>query len=209
MDFVTITDHNRIEGCLEIADLPGVFISEQVTQSLPGRSLRSSSPRLGDHGGAAPRNPDVRGRTFSIFSAISRRSDIAHAVAHPLYRLDERLTLAHIEKLILLFRHFEGINGQRDALLSEAARFAFSRLDAGENRGTARTATPSPPPIPSRGKKCSSPARMITAASTRPPPSRRPPAAPSRNFWPSIRAGPLHDARHRRHAARRFAQPLQ
>jgi hypothetical protein len=35
MDFVTITDHNSIEGCLEIADLPGTFISEQVTTFFP------------------------------------------------------------------------------------------------------------------------------------------------------------------------------
>src|SRR5437870_752486 len=35
MDFVTITDHNRIEGCLEIVNRPGVFISEQVTTFFP------------------------------------------------------------------------------------------------------------------------------------------------------------------------------
>src|SRR5205823_8939081 len=31
MDYVTITDHDTIEGCLQIADLPHTFISEQVT----------------------------------------------------------------------------------------------------------------------------------------------------------------------------------
>ena len=35
MDLVTLTDHNRIDGCLEIADLPGVFISEEVTTYFP------------------------------------------------------------------------------------------------------------------------------------------------------------------------------
>src|SRR5438874_2303216 len=30
MDFVTITDHDTIDGCLEIRDLPNTFISEQV-----------------------------------------------------------------------------------------------------------------------------------------------------------------------------------
>src|SRR5438270_7811175 len=30
MDFVTITDHDSIDGCLEIVDLPNTFISEQV-----------------------------------------------------------------------------------------------------------------------------------------------------------------------------------
>ncbi|PYK43264.1 MAG: hypothetical protein DME46_08065, partial [Verrucomicrobia bacterium] len=31
MDFVTITDHDCIDGCLVIADRPQTFISEQVT----------------------------------------------------------------------------------------------------------------------------------------------------------------------------------
>src|SRR6516225_8880498 len=35
MNFVTFTDHNRIEGCLEIADLPGAFVSEQVLAHFP------------------------------------------------------------------------------------------------------------------------------------------------------------------------------
>ena len=35
MDYVTITDHDTIEGCLEIADLPQTFISEQITTYFP------------------------------------------------------------------------------------------------------------------------------------------------------------------------------
>ncbi|MEM6884907.1 MAG: glycosyl transferase, partial [Verrucomicrobiota bacterium] len=34
-DFITITDHNRIDGCLEIADREGVFLSEKVTTYFP------------------------------------------------------------------------------------------------------------------------------------------------------------------------------
>src|SRR6266487_6595073 len=35
MDYVTITDHDTIEGCLQIMDLPHSFISEQVTTYFP------------------------------------------------------------------------------------------------------------------------------------------------------------------------------
>src|SRR5690348_12276431 len=35
MDFVTITDHDTIEGCLRIADLADTFLSEQVTTYFP------------------------------------------------------------------------------------------------------------------------------------------------------------------------------
>lgn len=35
MSAVTITDHNAIDGCLEIAHLPDTFISEEVTTYFP------------------------------------------------------------------------------------------------------------------------------------------------------------------------------
>jgi len=35
MSLVTITDHNSIDGALEIAHLPGTFISEEVTTYFP------------------------------------------------------------------------------------------------------------------------------------------------------------------------------
>jgi glycosyltransferase involved in cell wall biosynthesis len=42
--------------------------------------------------------------------------------------VDDRLSLAHVEKLVLLFQHFEGLNGHRDALLSEVARAVLGGL---------------------------------------------------------------------------------
>jgi len=35
MDLVTISDHNVIDGALEIAHLPGAFVSEEVTTYFP------------------------------------------------------------------------------------------------------------------------------------------------------------------------------
>src|ERR1700704_6114823 len=35
MDFVTITDHDTIEGCLALSEFPDSFISEQVTTYFP------------------------------------------------------------------------------------------------------------------------------------------------------------------------------
>jgi len=35
MGFVTITDHDTIDGCLEILNLPNTFMSEQVTTYFP------------------------------------------------------------------------------------------------------------------------------------------------------------------------------
>src|SRR5580700_7641483 len=36
MDFVTITDHDTIDGVLEIADRPDVFVSEELTAHFRG-----------------------------------------------------------------------------------------------------------------------------------------------------------------------------
>jgi hypothetical protein len=36
MDLVTLTDHDTIEGALELASLPNTFVSEEVTVKLPG-----------------------------------------------------------------------------------------------------------------------------------------------------------------------------
>ena len=35
MGLVTISDHNRIEGALSIAHLPGTFVSEEITSYFP------------------------------------------------------------------------------------------------------------------------------------------------------------------------------
>ena len=40
MDFVTLTDQNTIAGCLEIAHLPGVFLSEEVVTVFPEDECR-------------------------------------------------------------------------------------------------------------------------------------------------------------------------
>ena len=35
MTYVTFTDHNRIDGCLQIAEFSDTFISEEVTAQFP------------------------------------------------------------------------------------------------------------------------------------------------------------------------------
>src|SRR6059036_3671726 len=55
-------------------------------------------------------------------------AQVTHAVAHPLYSVNGKLEASHREQLILLFKHFEGINGLRDALLSDLAQILFKQL---------------------------------------------------------------------------------
>lgn len=40
MDFVTISDHNKIDGALEIAHLPNTFISVEATSYFPENRVK-------------------------------------------------------------------------------------------------------------------------------------------------------------------------
>ncbi|MGA3170272.1 MAG: glycosyltransferase [Chthoniobacteraceae bacterium] len=127
MDFVTITDHDRIDGCLEIAELPGVFISEQVTTWFPEDRCQVHVLVWGLN---EEQHREIGGLRENIYDLqrYLAAENLAHAVAHPLYRLDEKLSRRHIERLVLLFRYFEGLNGLRDALLSETLQFLLANL---------------------------------------------------------------------------------
>jgi glycosyltransferase involved in cell wall biosynthesis len=127
MDYVTITDHDSIDGCLEIAHLPRTFISEQVTTYFPHDACKL---HLLVWGISEQQHRDIEGVRENIFDLqrYLQRAQIAHAVAHPLYSVNGKLEATHLEQLILLFKHFEGINGLRDALLSELAQTLFKQL---------------------------------------------------------------------------------
>jgi len=127
MDFVTITDHDTIDGCLAIRDLPNTFISEQITTYFPHDPCKIHILVWGiteqHHADIAV----VRDNIFSLQRYL-QGANIAHAVAHPLYSINGKLEASHLERLILLFKHFEGINGLRDALLSELGQELFASL---------------------------------------------------------------------------------
>ena len=127
MDFVTITDHDTIEGCLQIRDLPNTFISEQVTTYFPQDPCKI---HILVWGITEKQHDDIviiRDNIFALQRYL-QRGEIAHAVAHPLYSINGKLEASHLERLILLFKHFEGVNGLRDALLSELAQQLFASL---------------------------------------------------------------------------------
>jgi glycosyltransferase involved in cell wall biosynthesis len=127
MDYVTITDHDTIDGCLAILDLPQTFVSEQVTTYFPQDTCKI---HILVWGIAEAQHADIALLRDNIF-ALQRylqAARIAHAVAHPLYSINGKLEASHLERLILLFKHFEAINGLRDALLSELAQTLFVSL---------------------------------------------------------------------------------
>lgn len=127
MDYVTITDHDSIDGCLEVAHLPQTLIGEQVTTYFPQDGCKLHILVWGISEQQHRQIQSVRENIFDLQRYL-QDGQIAHAVAHPLYSVNGKLQAPHLEQLILLFKHFEGINGLRDALLSDLAQTLFKQL---------------------------------------------------------------------------------
>src|SRR5205807_9389924 len=108
-------------------DLAGTFISEEVTTYFPQDPCKI---HLLVWGISETQHADIvqlRDNIFDLQNYLQRQA-IAHSVAHPLYSINGKLEASHLERLLLLFKHFEGINGLRDALLSVLARELLSGL---------------------------------------------------------------------------------
>ncbi len=114
MDLVTITDHDVISGALELVErgFEGVVIGEEVTVRFPedGRSIHclvwGLSPAEHEQLGALRLRDDI----YS-FAGWLRDRGLAHAVAHPLDGIGDTRAVWRLERLALLFRGFELLNG--------------------------------------------------------------------------------------------------
>src|SRR6201999_2974320 len=112
MDFVTITDHDTIDGALAISHLPDVFVSEELTVAFKGE--RQAVHVLGygidgaDHEWLQAHNDDVE-----TCAAYLSEHEITAALAHPFYAVGAPLTARHRRRLALLFPIWETRNGSR------------------------------------------------------------------------------------------------
>lgn len=113
-DFVTLTDHNSIDGALEmVARHPqDCFISTEATAYFPEDGCKVHVLCYGITPAQFDAIQKARENIYDLRDYL-RVENIAHSVAHATYSVNGRLTVAHIEKLILLFNVFEGINGTR------------------------------------------------------------------------------------------------
>jgi hypothetical protein len=111
MGLVTLTDHNSIDGCLKIADLPGTFVSEEVTTYFPDDRCKA---HVLAYNITEAQHRDIQGVRENIFDLVDylHREEIVHALAHPFFPVNERLTVERIEQLLLLFNVLE-INGDQ------------------------------------------------------------------------------------------------
>ena len=125
MDFVTFTDDDSIEGCLEIADRPNVFLSESVTAVFPEDGCRIFLLVWGITEQQHREIQQLKANIYELQQFLAQQG-IAHGVASPLRGLEDKLGSLHLMRMALLFRHFEAINGRETGVLSSVTRHLFT-----------------------------------------------------------------------------------
>jgi glycosyltransferase involved in cell wall biosynthesis/predicted metal-dependent phosphoesterase TrpH len=131
MDFVTITDHDTIDGVLEIVDRPDVFVSEELTAHFRGEPQAVHVLCYGiapeDHEWLQANSGDVE-----LCAAYLHEREIACALAHPYYNVSAPLTARHRRRLAELFGVWETRNGARARELNlPAATYVATRDSIG------------------------------------------------------------------------------
>ena len=120
MDFVTITDHDTIDGVLEIADDARVFISEELTVWFRGEPQAVHVLCLGitpdDHDWLQAHNDDVE-----ACAEYLHEHEITCALAHPFFAVAAPLQPRHRRRLAQLFEIWETRNGSRAPELNAPA----------------------------------------------------------------------------------------
>ncbi|HEY2572104.1 MAG TPA: glycosyltransferase, partial [Solirubrobacteraceae bacterium] len=112
MDFVTITDHDTIDGALKLVHLPDVFVSEELTVWFKGEAQAVHVLCYGingeNHEWLQAHNDDVE-----TCAAYLGEHHITCALAHPFYAVEAPLTARHRRRLAELFPIWETRNGSR------------------------------------------------------------------------------------------------
>ncbi len=121
MDFVTVTDHNSMEGALLLKELypdriiPGVestayFPEDQCKIHFLLYGLNETEYREVDR---------LRTDIYRLRDYVKERK-LAYSIAHATYSINNRLTPEHLQKLVLLFDVFEEVNGGRNRRLNSS-----------------------------------------------------------------------------------------
>jgi len=128
MQFVTISDHNCIQGALEIAHHEDAFIGNEITTYFPedGCKIHVLAWKITELQFEVIQQ--LRENIYDLRDYLWQ-SEIAHACAHPLYSINDRLTLDHFEKLLVLFNAFETMNGGRNRRGNELVSAILESLD--------------------------------------------------------------------------------
>ncbi len=112
MDFVTITDHDTIDGCLELADRARRLHLRGADRLVRRRAAGGARALLRDHPGG-PRVPAGPRPDLETCAEYLHERGITCALAHPFFAVAAPLTARHRRRLAELFPVWETRNGSR------------------------------------------------------------------------------------------------
>jgi predicted metal-dependent phosphoesterase TrpH len=149
MDFVTLTDHDTIDGCKALLDARGPlrdFITgEEVSVAFPedGTIIHVNAY---DHN--EPQHREIQRRRGNLYDLVAylRQLDKLYVLNHITWTQQRRVLAPwQIEKMLELFPVFEGLNGTRsyahNAFAWQAARGHDKVFVAGSDSHTVRVGT--------------------------------------------------------------------
>jgi len=117
MDYIVITDHNRIEGALLLKKKypERVIVGIEATSYFPEDGCKIHILIYGLNELQYDIIQTIRTNIYELRDYL-KQEKLAHSVAHATYSVNGKLTIEHLEKLILLFDVFETRNGGRNNL---------------------------------------------------------------------------------------------
>ena len=137
MDFVTLTDHETIDGGLTLLDraefLPGVEVSAIFPEGGSSVDILIYGLDCGQHAEIQA----LRGDVYGLVDYL-REANLVHVLAHPMFESGGPLDRAGVEKRLVLFGLWEYINGSRPANQNRLAERVAGAVGAGELRQLAR-----------------------------------------------------------------------
>ena len=141
MGLVTLTDHNTIDGVLEMLskDLPGVFISSEITTTFPEDGCNVHVTVLNMIEVQFQEVMRLRRNIYEMLAYVRqemvaasqdpKKNQLEYFMTHPLMSTQNRpygregaLSLNHIEKALLLCHCLEARNGTRTRHLNETTK---------------------------------------------------------------------------------------
>ncbi|MGH3148130.1 MAG: glycosyltransferase [Rubrobacter sp.] len=145
MDFVTLTDHETIEGVLSLEGHPDSFVGEEVSARFPEDGNHADVLVYGLDAGI---HGEVQARRGDIYELVDylREAGIVYVLAHPVYAMPGPLNREQMEKRLVLFGLWEFVNGSRPAQQNRLAREIATGVGRVELRQLAlRWGLPIPP----------------------------------------------------------------
>jgi len=129
MDFVTLTDHETIDGALSLLHHPDFLVGEEVSARFPEDGSYVDILLYGLEAGS---HIEAQARRKSVYDLVEylREAGIVHVLAHPVYSVFGLLDRAAVEKRLVLFGLWEFTNGSRPASQNRLAREAAGSAGA-------------------------------------------------------------------------------